>query len=66
MNSDLKMLEEEVSRLITLYQDIYNENIRLRQKLAQTSAHNEKLTEKIQLASSRLEILLKHLPDHEQ
>jgi archaellum component FlaC len=66
MNSDLKMLEEEVSRLVTLYQEICNENILLRQQLAQTSAHNEKLTEKINLTSSRLENLLKHLPDYEQ
>jgi archaellum component FlaC len=66
MNSDLKMLEEEVSRLVTLYQEICNENIRLRQQLAQTSAHNEKLTEKIHLTSSRVENLLKHLPDYEQ
>lgn len=66
MNSDLKMLEEEVNRLITQYQEICNENSRLRQQLAQTNAHNEKLIEKIHLASSRLENLLKHLPDHEQ
>ena len=66
MDSDLKMLEDEVSRLITLYQEIHNENIRLRQQLARTSARNEQLTEKIHIASSRLEDLLKHLPDHEQ
>jgi len=66
MNSDLEMLEEEVSRLVALYQEICNENFRLRQQLAQTSAHNEILTEKIHLTSSRLENLLKHLPDYEQ
>ncbi|MDC8445313.1 MAG: hypothetical protein LV471_05205 [Nitrosomonas sp.] len=66
MNSDLKMLEEEVSRLITQYQEICNENTRLRQQLAQASTYNEKLIEKIHLTSSRLENLLKHLPDHEQ
>ncbi len=66
MDSDLKMLEEEVSRLVTLYQEICTENTRLRQQLARTSARNEQLTEKIHIASSRLENLLKHLPDHEQ
>lgn len=66
MNSELKALEEEVNRLIQLYQDIYNENINLHQQLAESSARNEKLTTKIHLASSRLENLLKHLPDYEQ
>ncbi|MBX3629416.1 MAG: hypothetical protein KF908_05755 [Nitrosomonas sp.] len=65
MDSDLKILEDEVNRLVTLYQEIRNENIRLRQQLARTSARNEQLTEKIHIASSRLENLLKHLPDHE-
>ncbi|MBX3640146.1 MAG: hypothetical protein KF888_06485 [Nitrosomonas sp.] len=65
MDSDLKILEDEVNRLVTLYQEIRNENIRLRQQLARTSARNEQLIEKIRIASSRLENLLKHLPDHE-
>ncbi|SEN08315.1 hypothetical protein [Nitrosomonas marina] len=65
MDSELKFLAEEVDRLIRLYQEISIENTKLRQQLAETSARNEKLTEKIHIASSRLEILLQHLPDHE-
>ena len=65
MNSELKTLENELNRLVNLYQDSCNENIKLRQQLAETSARNVKLTEKMHIASSRLENLLKHLPDHE-
>ncbi len=65
MESELKFLEKEVLRLVRLYQDTCTENSKLRQQLAETSARNKKLTEKIHIASGRLEILLKHLPDNE-
>ncbi len=65
MDSELKFLEEEVRQLVRLYQDTCIENTNLRQQIAETNARNEKLTEKIHIASSRLEILLKHLPDNE-
>jgi len=65
MNSELKALEDEVNQLVNLYRDSCNENVKLRQQLAETSARNAQLTEKIHIASSRLENLLKHLPDHE-
>ncbi|GJL74867.1 MAG TPA: hypothetical protein PKM20_04705 [Nitrosomonas sp.] len=65
MNSELKFLEEEVHQLVRLYQDTCIENTKLRQQITETNARNEKLTEKIHIASSRLEILLKHLPDNE-
>ncbi|MDR4514216.1 hypothetical protein [Nitrosomonas sp.] len=65
MDSELKFLAEEIDRLIRLYQDTCLENTKLRQQLAETSARNERLTEKIHIASNRLETLLQHLPDHE-
>ncbi|MCB1948605.1 MAG: hypothetical protein H6940_02010 [Burkholderiales bacterium] len=65
MDSELKFLAEEIDRLIRLYQDTCLENTKLRQQLAETSAKNERLTEKIHIASNRLETLLQHLPDHE-
>lgn len=65
MESELKFLEKEVHRLLHLYQDTCAENNKLRQQLTETNARNEKLTEKIHIASSRLEILLKHLPDND-
>ena len=65
MDSELKFLAEEIDRLIRLYQYTCLENTKLRQQLAETSARNERLTEKIHIASNRLETLLQHLPDHE-
>lgn len=65
MESELKFLEEEVHRLVRLYQDTCIENNKLRQELTETNARNEKLIEKMHIASTRLEILLKHLPDNE-
>ncbi|SFK33404.1 hypothetical protein SAMN05216302_100478 [Nitrosomonas aestuarii] len=65
MESELEFLEEEVHQLVRLYQNACIENTKLRQQIAETNARNEKLTEKIHIASSRLEILLKHLPDDE-
>jgi len=66
METELKSLEEKVHRLMRLYQDTCIENNQLRQQLADTSARNEKLSEKIHIAASRLEILLSNMPDNEQ
>ncbi len=65
METELKSLEEKVHNLVRLYQDTCIENGELRQQLADTSAKNEKLTEKIHIAASRLEILLSNMPDNE-
>ena len=63
MNSNLKSLEEKVNRLLCLYQDARTENVELRTQLSQSSAENEKLTEKIQVAANRLETLLTNIPE---
>ncbi len=63
MNSNLKSLEEKVNRLLSLYQNVRTENVELRTQLSQTSAENEKLTEKIQVAANRLETLLTNIPE---
>ncbi len=65
METELKSLEERINYLVHLYQDTCIENSKLRQQLADTSARNEKLTEKVHIAASRLEILLKNIPDNE-
>ncbi|MDH5479801.1 MAG: hypothetical protein OEX11_03470 [Nitrosomonas sp.] len=65
MDTELKSLEEEVHYLVKLYQDTCIENDNLRQQLADTSARNEKLTEKIHIAANRLDSLLSNLPDNE-
>lgn len=63
MNSNLKSLEEKVNQLLCLYQDVRTENVELRTQLSQSSAENEKLTEKIQVAANRLETLLTKIPE---
>ncbi len=66
METELKSLEEKVHQLVRLYQDTCTENNLLRQQLADTSAKNEKLSEKIHIAANRLELLLNNMPDNEQ
>lgn len=63
MNSDLKSLEEKVNQLLCLYQNARTENVGLRLQLSQTSAENERLSEKIHVAASRLEMLLNNIPE---
>ncbi len=63
MDSNLKSLEEKVDRLLCLYQDVRTENVQLRTQLSQSSAENKKLTEKIQVAANRLEMLLINIPE---
>lgn len=63
MDSNLKSLEEKVNRLLCQYQDVRTENVELRTQLSQSSAENEKLTEKIQVAANRLEALLTNIPE---
>jgi uncharacterized protein (TIGR02449 family) len=65
MDTELKSLEEKVHNLIRLYQGTCIENSELRQQLADTSAKNEKLIEKIHIAAGRLETLLSNMPDNE-
>ena len=63
MNSNLKSLEEKVNQLLCQYRDVRTENVELRTQLSQSSAENEKLTEKIQVAANRLETLLTNIPE---
>lgn len=62
MDSDLKALEEKVSRLIGLCQRLRTENLDLRQDLAQVRDETVQLRENMALAGSRLENLLETLP----
>ncbi|MCW5599640.1 hypothetical protein [Nitrosomonas sp.] len=63
MDKELISLEEKIDRLITLYRDTHAENIKLRRQLADVISANNQLTEKIQVAASRLQILLTTLPE---
>ncbi|MDP1557810.1 MAG: hypothetical protein Q8K59_05235 [Nitrosomonas sp.] len=64
MDSELKSLEEKVNRLLSLYQNVRLENIKLRQQLSESNTMNEALTGKIQIAANRLETLLTNIPEN--
>ncbi|WP_297325116.1 hypothetical protein [Nitrosomonas sp.] len=65
METELKSLEDKIFLLLRLYQDTCIENNKLRKELADTHAQNEKLNEKIHVATGRLETLLLNMPDNE-
>ncbi|HZV98882.1 MAG TPA: hypothetical protein VFF74_07820 [Methylophilaceae bacterium] len=62
MEADLKALEEKVTQLIKLCQTLRNENLQLRQDLAQAQDDSRQLKDNMALASMRLEALIERLP----
>jgi len=62
MDADLKVLEEKVARLIALCQSLREENLQLRQELAQAQDDTRQLRENMMLASAKLEALIDRLP----
>ncbi|HZV62123.1 MAG TPA: hypothetical protein VFF75_06890 [Methylophilaceae bacterium] len=62
MDADLKVLEEKVARLIALCQSLREENLQLRQELAQAQDDTRQLRENMTLASAKLEALIDRLP----
>lgn len=62
MEADLKALEEKVTQLIKLCQTLRNENLQLRQDLAQAQDDSRQLKDNMALASVRLEALIERLP----
>lgn len=65
MESELNALEEKISQFVLLCQQLRSENIQLRQQLVTTISENKQLTEKINAAASRLELLLIEIPGSE-
>jgi cell division protein ZapB len=63
MESDLKALEDKITRLVGLFQQARAENIQLRQELAQAQDDARQLKENVTLAGSRLQALLERLPE---
>ena len=63
MEADLKALEDKVTQLISLCQQLRTENIDLRQELAQAQNDARQLKENMAQASNRLEALLASLPE---
>lgn len=65
MKAELKSLQEKTLKLVTMHQQICQENTRLRKELEDVHCQNQKLNEKIAIATHRLEKLLLNISDHE-
>ena len=64
MDAELKSLEEKIDQLVTLYKDVCSENIILQQQLVEVTSINDQLTAKINIVVSRLQTLLRNLPEN--
>lgn len=62
MDADLKALEDKLTQLIALCQQMRAENLELRQDLAQAQDDSRQLKENMALASTRLTALIERLP----
>ena len=65
MDAEIKALEEKIAQFIQLNHRLRAENLSLRQELASAQVENRRLSEKMELAKSRLESLLEKIPGEE-
>jgi uncharacterized protein (TIGR02449 family) len=63
MDAELSALEEKVRQAVDMCQRLRDENVDLRQQMAQLTNENKRLAEKVSGAKSRLEHLLKVIPE---
>ena len=63
MEAELTSLDDKISQLVRLTQKLREDNSQLRQNLAAVQAQNKLLSEKVNTARARLEVLLTHIPD---
>jgi cell division protein ZapB len=63
MEAELDTLDERISQLVQLCHRLRNDNNELRQELAAAQNQNKQLTEKIESARQRLEMLLSRIPE---
>jgi cell division protein ZapB len=63
MEADLKALEQKMTQLISLCQQLRTENLDLRQELAQAQSDARLLKENMELAGERLQVLIAGLPE---
>ena len=63
MDTDLKSLEEKISKLIKLCRDLREENGQLRGDLSQAQQAASTLKNNMLLASNKLEVLLDSVPN---
>ena len=62
MEADLKDLEQKVTQLVEVCQQLRSENVELRQELAQSKDDARQLKDNMTQASARLEALIESLP----
>jgi uncharacterized protein (TIGR02449 family) len=65
MDAELKSLEQKINEVAEYCQRLRADNHQLRQQLASVLDENQRLGQKIDSASSRLENLLNQLPEED-
>ena len=65
MDPEFDALEDKLSQLVRRLESLREENRELRQQLAQRTDENARLAEKLGAAKSRIEALLKQIPETE-
>ena len=65
MDSELSSLEEKLAQLVQRLRTLREENRELRQTLATKTDENARINEKLQAAKTRIEALLKQIPETE-
>lgn len=65
MDPELSNLEERLAQLVQRMKALRDENRELRQSLAARTDENARLAEKLNAAKSRIEALLKQIPETE-
>ena len=65
MDSELSDLEEKLAQLVQRLKTLRAENRELRQQLAGRTDENARLAEKLNAAKSRIEALLRQIPEIE-
>jgi cell division protein ZapB len=65
MDAELDSLEEKLAQLVRRLETLREESRELRQQLANRTDENARLGEKLATAKSRIEALLKQIPETE-
>jgi len=65
MDPEFDALEDKLAQLVRRLESLRDENRELRQQLAQRTDENARLGEKLGAAKSRIEALLKQIPETE-
>ncbi len=66
MEAEINSLDDKVQQLALLCQRLRKDNSQLRQQLASARDENQRLSEKISTATTRLEALVERIPEDAQ